>query len=235
MKQNIVYLELKKSFKSIDTYCKKKTALPAFESVPGEKLRNDFKDMCKADDATDSYADAVAGFGEGMLTNLEACLQFHEAPAEAQQEFLDKGEPSGLRPLETGFASSEYYDKYLKDWKADGKFLNLLALLTGHIEILKKKMSEAEIAQGKAIEERKKHLALQKQTFTDLQLKIKEKLDAGVQLANAKETAQAAAESVEKATANMDQLKKAFDDAVSAWKAAQELFKKMHKTGTLKV
>merc|ERR1712217_647256 len=79
----------------------------------------------------------VLTIGDSMLKNLKTAQAWHDTPEE-RPDLIKKGEPAGLRMIETAFGPSSYFSSYPERWKADkGDFLKLLASLNTLLEQLR--------------------------------------------------------------------------------------------------
>merc|ERR1719512_213778 len=174
---NKEYGELLGDLEGLTKHCDA-SAKPAFERIKKNDLKKTLLDMCvytPAEESAKEFATTVLTIGDKMLTNLKTAQAWHDAPEE-RPDMVEKGEPAGLRQIETAFGPSSYFSSYLQRWKADtGDFLRLLANLYTLIAELKEQRANLEKIKDELIKKLQNHIALKKATFAKLSLAIAKK------------------------------------------------------------
>lgn len=231
---NQEYGQLLEDLNGLTKHCEG-SAIPAFELITAEPLKETLLDMCKytpAEESSTAFAKTVIDIGDRMLVNLQTAQAWHDHPEE-QPDMVDKGEPAGLRKIETAFGPTSYFSQYLSRWKADtGDFLKLLASLTALIEQLKANAAELLKMKDQLVMK----LGIQQKLAADVAEKLaaavkkKEMSESELRDAQAEEDrAKALADQQESNVAN---LKRLFEEAWAAYKAAEKLFEETQRKGT---
>jgi len=210
-------------------------AKPAFERVKEDALKQTLLEMCEyrpAEKSAEEFATTVLTIGDSMLKNLKTAQAWHDTPEE-EPDLIKKGEPAGLRRIETAFGPSSYFSSYLERWKADkGDFLKLLASLNTLLEQLRTQSKFFEKIKDQFVQELEDHIALTKATFQKLLKASAKKAQSDKELKQAKDEEEAAMDLVDKQEASVANLKKLFEEAWAAYKAAEALFEDTQKKGT---
>jgi predicted nuclease with TOPRIM domain len=211
------------------------SAKPAFTAIKEAELKQTLLDMCAytpAEESAKEFATTVLTIGDKMLEHLKTAQAWHDTPKE-RPDLIEKGEPAGLRMIETAFAPSAYFSSYLERWKADsGDFLKLLASLNTLLAQLKEQRESFEKIKDRLIGKLEDHIKKKKATFTKLAQAVAKKDKSAQELEQAKEEEQATSDLVDKQEASVANLRKIFEEAWAAYKAAEALFEATQKKGT---
>merc|ERR1719512_153967 len=231
---NKEYGELLGDLEGLTKHCDA-SAKPAFERIKKDELKQTLLDMCvyaPAEESAKEFAATVLTIGDKMLANLKTAQSWHDAPEE-RPDMVEKGEPAGLRQIETAFGLSSYFSSYLQRWKADtGDFLRLLANLNTLIVELKEQRANPEKIKDELIGKLQAHGEKRKATFAKLSQALAKKEKSAQEVQQAKEEEQATSDLVDKQEASIANLKKLFEEAWKAYKDAEALFEATQKKGT---
>jgi len=235
------YIPLLKGMKWLSEHCEK-SALPAFKRVEDAELQKDLNSMCDYDpytEATAEFGEEVMGIKKKMLASLEKAQKWHEPTdghpdytPEFLKEVVESGEIAMLRDIENSFGPSDYYAKYLNNWKKGGLFLGLLKELeTVEANLAKLKAElDKKVATGKAM--LADLMTKKKNTMLALTKAIKETQDTDKAVKLAKEEEAALQADIDAAEDNLDKLYALLDAAEAAYVAAKAAFAEAHKKGT---
>jgi len=141
--------EMNDALTSFHTYCET-IAKGIFEAV---KDKVDLSPLCKLqpqDASLTEIADTVQDRKTAVvdaITDVQSWLNpfkgTNGVTEETEQtEYVDEGEPMGLRRV-MGLQLKTFYSGYLKKWKRDGEFLQLIASITEAINDLNQKVEKA--------------------------------------------------------------------------------------------
>eukprot|EP00418_Pyrodinium_bahamense_P096880 CAMPEP_0179046164 /NCGR_PEP_ID=MMETSP0796-20121207/18548_1 /TAXON_ID=73915 /ORGANISM="Pyrodinium bahamense, Strain pbaha01" /LENGTH=762 /DNA_ID=CAMNT_0020742585 /DNA_START=74 /DNA_END=2359 /DNA_ORIENTATION=+ len=225
---------LRDAVTSLHTYCEN-DAKEAFESV---KENVDLSPLCDFDDVSSVCTDLAASITnrtaivkeeiEAVKTWLDPYYGQPNITKETVQQFVEAGEPEGLRDIKGVYMDSEFWD-YLKHWMVDGKFLKIIAALGDAIQShdsavldLRKEMESLKIELGEAAQKRQE---------------AKEKLE---EAARRVENATAEKELMEKAVQDLQEQEVKMKDKISAleaevaeayrqWNASKEKLVQAHR------
>jgi len=235
------YIPLLKGMKWLSEHCEG-SALPAFKGVEDAELQKDLISMCDYrpySEASAEFGVEVMGIKGKMLASLEEAQKWHE-PTEGHPEYtpeflkdlVDSGEIAMLRDIENSFGPSDYYSKYLENWKKGGLFLGLLKKLEAVEANLAKLKADLDkkVATGKAM--LADLMAKKKNTMLALTAAIKDTQATDKAVTLAKEEEAALQAEIDAAEENLDRLYELLDAAEAAYMAAKAAFAAAHKKGT---
>jgi len=145
-------------------------------------------------------------------------------------EYVNKGEPLGLRRVMTLPSSpNAFYSNYLKKWKKNGEFLELLAKLAVAITGLDEKVQQAAQALEKTTSETEK-------AQSDMEIAVasfqKAAQDAQLEKTQLTDTLEDLKKKMANANHNLEDLKKRREEAKQAWISARDTLEKMHAEAT---
>jgi len=145
-------------------------------------------------------------------------------------EYVNKGEPLGLRRVMTLPSSpNSFYSNYLKKWKKNGEFLELLAKISVAITGLDEKVKQAADALEKMTAETETAQSNMEVAVASFQ---KAAQDAQLEKTDLTDTLEDLKQQVEKANQNLEDLKKRREEAKQAWISARDTLETMHAEAT---
>jgi len=150
-----------------------------------------------------------------------------ELTEEMRQEFLDAGEPEGLREVVGVYSQSKFY-QYLRGWKAGGMYLQLIAKLKETIDDLDKSVAQTREDLANLKEEMGR--AMEQRQEVNEKLENATRAHAGA-IGHKEEMERKVAELQEqgmKMQASVDELRRQLEEARRAWEAARERLLKSH-------
>jgi len=236
---------MRNAVESLHTFCAAE-AKDAFNAV---KDKVDLSPLCEFDEVGAIDSDLNSAVTARMaqvkeqIEALKAWLNPYKDQKEITEEmlnqFLEAGEPKGLREIVGVYGQTEFY-AYLKDWKAGGKFLELIAKLKetvdsldaalgklkNDLEQLKEELQQTVDARKAAQEEleratKEEELAADKRA--ELEAKVKELQEQGAQMEKGIEDFEAqVAKAKEQYQAARDKLLAAHKEATSFVQFSEE-------------
>jgi len=231
--QNREYEALLADMKGLTKHCED-PAKPAFELI-SPPLKDTLLDMCtyeQAETSSEAFANTVVDIGEKMLGHLETVQAWHTTPQE-RPDLVEKGEPAGLRKIETAFGETSYFSNYLKRWKADtGDFLKLLDNLKELTEKLKTSGKQLEMAKDKLVMKLGVQQALKKKAQELFEEAKSKREQSEEEVSVAEGELQGVFDAVGQKSTDVDNLRDLFEAAWKAYKAAEKLFEDTQKKGT---
>jgi len=145
-------------------------------------------------------------------------------------EYVNKGEPLGLRRVMTLPSSpNSFYSNYLKKWKKNGEFLELLAKISVAITGLDEKVKQAADALEKMTAETETAQSNMEVAVASFQ---KAAQDAQLEKTDLTDTLEDLKQQVEKANQNLEDLKKRREEAKQAWISARDTLETIHAEAT---
>jgi len=145
-------------------------------------------------------------------------------------DYVDKGEPLGLRRVMTLPSSpNSFYSNYLKKWKKNGEFLELLAQISVVITGLDEKVTQAADAMERMAKETE---IAQSNMEVAVASFHKAAQDAQLEKTQLTDILEDLKLQIEKANQNLEDLKKRREEAKQAWISARDTLERMHAEAT---
>lgn len=227
--------DVEASLTAFHEYCEG-TAKPVFDLV---KKHIDLSEICKLQEKQATMSEITDAVDKRKKSVVDAIVQVQSwlDPFKGtlvtfdneKSDYVEQGEPLGLRRVVALMTSGSFYPTYLKKWKKHGEFLTLLAGLGQAIEGLNSKISVA----SENLEKRTKEAQEKQQVLEEAVAAFQDAAEkAGAEKERLTKVVEDLQRNVDEVKQNLQDLIEKVKEAARVWGESREKLVAFHKMAT---